>query len=115
MNKALVYHIVLPEVWARFKDRDFYEAESLRTEGFIHCSFAAQIEAVLQRYYKTAEKVLILTIDTERLKSKPVAEPSTGSEIYPHIYGAINRDAIVEIKEKQIEAADKYGQTQIYF
>ncbi|HRH40425.1 MAG TPA: DUF952 domain-containing protein [Pyrinomonadaceae bacterium] len=97
-----IYHIVLPEIWATFNEKDFYEAESLQTEGFIHCSFAEQIEGVLGRYYQGVEKVLILTIDSEKLTSKLVNEPSTNNEIYPHIYGQINRDAIVEIEEKDL-------------
>lgn len=104
----LIYHIVLPEDWENFKDKDFYEAESLQTEGFIHCSFAAQLETVLQRYYKDTEKVLILTIETEKLESKLVAETSTNNENYPHIYGRINRDAIIKIKEKQIETTNQH-------
>ena len=98
-----VYHIVLPEVWAHFKDKSFYEHESLESEGFIHCSFADQIEGVLDRYYKNAGRVLILTIDPAKLKSKLVAEASTGGEVYPHIYGEINREAIVGIEEREIE------------
>ncbi|MGC2238664.1 MAG: DUF952 domain-containing protein [Pyrinomonadaceae bacterium] len=98
----LIYHIVLPGIWENFKDKKFYEAESLTSEGFIHCSFAAQLEAVLQRYYRDTERVLILTIDAEKLESKLVEEPSTNNEIYPHIYGEINRDAIVEIEERRI-------------
>ncbi len=90
-----IYHIVLPEVWEKFKDEKFYEADSLASEGFIHCSFADQLEAVLQRYYKGAEQVLILTIDTEKLTSKLVEEPSTNNEIYPHIYGQINLDSVI--------------------
>lgn len=90
-----IYHIVLPEVWEKFKDEKFYEADSLASEGFIHCSFADQLEAVLQRYYKGAEQVLILTIDTEKLTSKLVGEPSTNNEIYPHIYGQINLESVV--------------------
>ena len=90
-----IYHIVLPEVWEKFKDEKFYEADSLASEGFIHCSFADQLEAVLQRYYKGAEQVLILTIDTEKLTSKLVKEPSTNNEIYPHIYGQINLDSVI--------------------
>lgn len=95
-----IYHIVIPEVWEKFKDENEYEAESLTTEGFIHCSFADQLDGVLQRYYSGAEKVLILTIEPEKLTSKLVNEPSTNNEIYPHIYGKINRDAIVKIEEK---------------
>ena len=98
----IIYHIVLPEVWEKFKDKDFYEADSLQTEGFIHCSFREQIEPVLQRYYKDAEKVLLLEIESEKLTSKLINEPSTGGEIYPHIYGKINRDAIVNFEEKDL-------------
>ncbi|HQU82019.1 MAG TPA: DUF952 domain-containing protein [Pyrinomonadaceae bacterium] len=96
----LIYHIVLPEVWENFKEKEEYEAESLNSEGFIHCSFAEQLDGVLQRYYKDAENVLILTLDTEKLTSKLINEPSTNNEIYPHIYGKINKSAIVEINER---------------
>lgn len=95
-----IYHIVTPEVWENFKDADFYEAESLQTEGFIHCSFAGQLDVVLQRYYSDAEKVLILEIETENLTSKLIEESSTNNEIYPHIYGKINREAIVGIEKR---------------
>ncbi|MEK7724862.1 MAG: DUF952 domain-containing protein [Acidobacteriota bacterium] len=98
----IIYHIVLPETWEIFREKDFYEAESLHTEGFIHCSFAEQIEGVLGRYYQGVEKVLILTIDSDKLTSKLVNEPSTNNEIYPHIYGQINRDAIVGIEERML-------------
>ena len=101
-----IYHIVLPEIWGNFKDQDFYYAESLQTEGFIHCSFAEQISGVLDRYYKDAQKVLILHLDTDKLTSKLVNEPSTNNEVYPHIYGQINADAIVEIEERELKKAE---------
>jgi uncharacterized protein (DUF952 family) len=98
----LIYHIVLPEVWEKVKDEKFYEAESFKSEGFIHCSFREQVETVLQRYYKGVEKILLLEIEPQKLTSKLVEEPSTGGEIYPHIYGKINRGAIVGIEEREI-------------
>ncbi|CAN5826606.1 MAG: DUF952 domain-containing protein [Acidobacteria bacterium] len=98
----IIYHIVLPEVWSKFKDKDFYEAESLQTEGFIHCSFAEQIETVLNRYYKDTERVLLLEIETEKLTSELINEPSTGGEIYPHIYGKINKKAITKTEERSL-------------
>lgn len=97
-----IYHIVMPEVWENFKNEDFYEAASLRDENFIHCSFAAQLEAVLNRYYKDAETVLILEIEPEKLTSELINEPSTGGEIYPHIYGRINKDAIVNVETRNL-------------
>ena len=98
----IIYHIVLPEIWEKFKDEQFYEAESLQTEGFIHCSFAEQIETVLNRYYKNTERVLLLEIETEKLTSELINEPSTGGEIYPHIYGKINKEAITKTEERNL-------------
>lgn len=95
-----IYHIVLPEVWEEFKDKDLYEAASLHEEGFIHCSFREQLDGVLERYYKDAGGLLILEIETDKLRSKLVAEPSTGGEVYPHIYGQINTDAIVGVEKR---------------
>src|SRR5687767_7475467 len=96
----LIYHIVLPDVWEKFKDENFYEAPSLETEGFIHCSYPYQLEAVLERYYRAHRKVFVLHINTNRLTSDLIAEPSTSREIYPHIYGPVNRAAIVDAEEK---------------
>ena len=102
----IIYHIVTPEIWEDYKNEKFYEAESLRKENFIHCSFAGQLDGVLQRYYKDADKVLILEIDTEKLTAKLINEISTGGEIYPHIYGKINREAIVGIEERNVNKPD---------
>ncbi|MBC7796340.1 MAG: DUF952 domain-containing protein [Pyrinomonadaceae bacterium] len=100
--EKIIYHFALPEVWAKFANEDFYEAESLRTEGFNHCSFANQLEGVLARHFKNVEKVVILHIDKDLLTSKLVVEPSTNQELYPHIYGQINRDSIVKIEERDL-------------
>jgi uncharacterized protein (DUF952 family) len=92
-----VYHIVLPDDWASF-DTELYRARSLETEGFIHCSFAHQLNDVIDRYYAGQDEVVVIEIDPDRLMSRLLVELSTGDEPYPHIYGPINRDAIVSVK-----------------
>ena len=97
-----IYHIVWPEAWAAI-DGDLYEHASLAAEGFIHCSFDHQIDGVIERYYSGADSVILLEIDSNKLTSELINEPSTGGEIYPHIYGPINRDAVVSESERKIE------------
>jgi uncharacterized protein (DUF952 family) len=97
----LIYHIVLPDAWAAF-DIDLYRHASLETEGFIHCSFAEQLDDVIRRYYSGEARVVVLTIDPDRLMSRMIKEPSTNNDIYPHVYGPINRDAIVNVEERKI-------------
>jgi uncharacterized protein (DUF952 family) len=104
-----IYHVVLPDVWERSKSKASYQPESLATEGFIHCSYPGQLEAVLKRYYSDAAKVLILKIDTDKLLSKLVKEPSTNNEMYPHIYGRLNHSAVVEVSERIIKGNDLEG------
>jgi uncharacterized protein (DUF952 family) len=96
-----IYHIVRPDVWPNFHG-NHYEAESLAAEGFIHCSFADQLDAVLKRYYSADDEVIVLEIDPAKLDSKLVVEPSTGGEKYPHVYGTINTEAIVGEERRKI-------------
>ena len=96
----IIYHIVTPEIWEKFKDKNEYETESLKAENFIHCSYRNQLDDVLDRYYENERKVLILHINPHLLSAKLIAERSTNGEIYPHIYGAINRSAIVGVEER---------------
>ena len=98
----IIYHIVTPETWEKFKDENEYEAESLHSEGFIHCSYRHQLEEVLGRYYPGEKKVLILHINPHRLTAPLVGEASTNREIYPHVYGKIDKAAIAEIEERNL-------------
>jgi len=100
----IVYHIALPEVWEFYKTKPSYQPESLAAEGFIHCSYEHQLEVVLDRYFSGIERVVILKIDTEKLLSKLVEEPSTGGEVYPHIYGRLNHNAVVSAEGRELAA-----------
>ena len=71
--------------------------ESLAAEGFIHCSYEDQLDGVIERYYADRNELVILTIDTEKLSARLVAEPSTGGEIYPHIYGPLPLAAVLSV------------------
>ncbi len=98
----IFYHATTPEQWAKYENDDFYAAESLDTEGFIHASFAEQVEKTLKLYFKGIEKVWLLTIDSTFLTSEFVVEASRDGELFPHIYGTINKDAIIERKEVEL-------------
>ena len=97
---AVIYHITTKEEWDIAKGKGFYIAPSLELEGFIHCSEAQQVDGVLKRYYQGKKNLLELVIDTEKLESplKYELAPSV-NENFPHIYGPINLDAIIEVQE----------------
>ncbi len=98
MNK-IIYHVTTKEEWETAVQKGFYEAASLAIESFIHCSTEQQVNGVLQRYFRGKTNLVKLTIDTSKLISKLQYDFSPSiNELFPHIYGAINLDAVTTIE-----------------
>ncbi|TAG09554.1 MAG: DUF952 domain-containing protein [Sphingobacteriia bacterium] len=91
-----IYHITTQSQWEDALKKGSYKADTLATEGFVHCSTEEQMPGVLERYYKNKTDLLQLTIQKDRLTSLLLFElsPSINQE-FPHIYGSINLDAVV--------------------
>jgi len=94
----MIYHIVQRSRWQQAVLQGHYEADSLATEGFIHASKEHQVKGVIERYYPNQSDLLLLHIDETRLTAplKYELAPSV-NEDFPHIYGRINLDAVIEI------------------
>lgn len=98
-----IYHITPALEWDNARNAGFYTAPSLASEGFIHCSTADQVAGVLHRYYQGATSLVQLTIDSEKLTSRVVYEPApSATELFPHVYGPINCDAVVSIENVKV-------------
>jgi len=93
----VIYHITTMAEWATARQQGFYKAPSLATEGFIHCSEEHQVEGVLQRYFIGKGPLVKLTIDSDKLHPRLQRDFSVSmNEHFPHIYGRINLDAVIE-------------------
>ncbi len=94
----MIYHVVNIPNWQKALELGFYEAPSLITEGFIHACKKEQVEGVVERYYQNQFDLLILHIDESKLNAVHIFEmaPSVNEE-FPHIYGSINLDAVMDI------------------
>lgn len=100
MESDFIYHITTQAQWAEAKALDHYDSETLATEGFIHCSTEPQVAGVLERYYIGQTGLVKLKILKEKIE-RPLLFELAGSinEVFPHIYGALNLDAVVEVTE----------------
>jgi uncharacterized protein (DUF952 family) len=95
-NPRYTLHFTPVEYFARFAPGEEYLPPHFADEGFIHCTDGADnLAAVGNRYYKDDPRdFLVLVIDKERVLS-PIRYEDPG-QIYPHIYGPLNADAIVD-------------------
>jgi uncharacterized protein (DUF952 family) len=93
-----LYHLALARDWETDTGADYPVSTIGRTvadEGFVHCSFAHQAQRVADRFYRGRPDVLLLEIDAEALTAPVKLERLGGPEAFPHIYGPLNRDAVL--------------------
>jgi len=96
---TVIYHLVPIDYWeAQPADRPYTPADYAR-EGFIHCTQGEeQLAVVANRYYRNDPRAwLALVLDEQAVTAEIKYEPGGDGLLYPHIYGALNREAIREI------------------
>jgi len=91
----MIYHIATSEDWNLYLAKSTYEPQAYMKEGFIHCSTLEQVPGVLQRYYSGVKNLILLHIDESRLTAELKYEEAASHELFPHVFGPINKDAII--------------------
>jgi uncharacterized protein (DUF952 family) len=106
----MVMHIVKRIEWADAVARGTYAPVSLRAQRFIHCSTIAQVIDTANRFYRGNKDLVVLCIDERRLKAQlkyeapATAHGESAGEMFPHLYGELNLDAVVRVVELPCEA-----------
>ena len=92
----MILHLTPAAAWAAAGNTGVYTADSLPSEGFIHCSEPGQALWVANTRFRGRTDLLLLHIDPARLTA-PVRYENLegGAEQFPHIYGPLNVDAVV--------------------
>lgn len=99
-----IYHCSLVSDWAAAVAAGEYtvstRGRTLVQEGFIHASYASQVDGVLERFYAdVTEPMVLLVIDPDRLTVPLVPEsPPGAAEKFPHLYGPLDPAAVVEVR-----------------
>jgi len=107
----VIYHLVPIDYWeAQPADRPYVPADYAR-EGFIHCTKGAeQVAIVANRYYRDDPREwLVLVLDEQAITAEIKYELGRDGLFYPHIYGALNRDAIREVWHMPRDLAGTFG------
>lgn len=95
-----IYHITARADWVSAQTSGRYAADSLASEGFIHCSTAAQVIATANRIFRGRRDLVLLGIDSARVKPEIRYENlEGGTQLFPHIYGALTVEAVVAVHD----------------
>ena len=97
---TLILHITTEKDWQTAVTNGEYRADSLASEGFIHCSTIAQVLMPANQMFAGQTDLILLTIDPAKLTAKLVYEDCYESgHQFPHIYGPLNLDAVTGFVE----------------
>ena len=102
----ILLHIVSRADWDAACAAGVYRPASLESEGFIHCSTAAQVVGSADRYFRGRGDLVLLCIDESRVAGALRYEPPavidgapdrrTG-ELFPHLHGPLALDAVIRV------------------
>ena len=102
-----IYHVARAADWAHAQTQPTYAPPTLPNDGFIHASHADQLERLKRSGLFTADtEWVVLTLDPLRVQAEIRYEPaddppgvtSPSGELFPHIYGPLNVEAVVEVR-----------------
>ncbi|WP_299005128.1 DUF952 domain-containing protein [uncultured Shewanella sp.] len=124
-----LYHLLQQADLNRLKESEEYEPDSLVLDGFIHLAYKEQLPFILQQFFVPAllksgllsegeglqnVGLYLVEIAFAKLTAKVVDELAVGLnkldslELYPHLYGGLNREAILTISALHINAQGDY-------
>jgi uncharacterized protein (DUF952 family) len=109
-----LYHIATAPDWDQARQEGEYRTStrgrSLREEGFIHASTAAQVLPVANAVYLDEQQDLVLLVlDTSRIGAEIRHEPVPGwADPFPHIYGPLDVAAVVRAVPLERDAAGSF-------
>jgi uncharacterized protein (DUF952 family) len=97
LNDPFIYLLSSQAEYQQAKLTGVLKRDSLQSEGFIHAAPQSQLNRLANKYHKNTEQPLILRVDKKLIVAEVKWEPATGG-LYPHIYGTMNMDAVVDVK-----------------
>lgn len=95
----LTYHGTPKEYYQSLDPNQPYLPREFAQDGFIHCTDGREAVSIILtiNYRNEPGEWVILYIDQDKVTVPIKYEDPAG--IYPHIYGPLNRDAIVAVAE----------------
>jgi uncharacterized protein (DUF952 family) len=93
-----LFHITTRAAWTEAIELGSYRPGSLASEGFIHLSGEAQWLKTANRFFRGQQGLVLLCIRQDQLSARLAFEPADG-DLFPHLYGALNIDAVFEVHD----------------
>jgi len=108
-----LYHIARNADWVNAQEMGEYVVGSLNRsfneDGFIHLSYASQVNVIADMIYSETPDLLLLIIDPDKLTAKVLVEKADyPPELFPHLYGPLNIEAVIDVRPYELMVSGKF-------
>ena len=104
---ATILHITTRTAWEEAQFAGNYTGDTLHSDGFIHLCQPVQLLTVAERFFKGQEGLVVMVVDSERVRSPLRYEQSDGED-FPHLYGPLNMDAVLQVVDFPLNDSGKF-------
>jgi uncharacterized protein (DUF952 family)/chaperonin cofactor prefoldin len=97
-SNFIIYHLTPADYFNSLPTDQPYRPREFDRDGFIHCTKDEErMLLVANTVYRRVPGDFVLLVIDERKVTSPVKYENVGGILFPHIYGPLNRDAIVRV------------------
>ena len=93
-----IYKILPRAAWTAARGAGRFEGSAVDlADGFIHFSTSAQAQETARRHFAGQAELVVLAVEAEDLGAVLRWEPSRGGELFPHLYGPLAGEAVIDV------------------
>lgn len=95
MGEPSIFHMCRAEEWRAAEADGAYRGSSQdKADGFIHFSTAGQLPESAAKHRAGQRDLVLVAVDPAALGAALRWERARGGELFPHLYGALPREAV---------------------
>jgi len=103
---TIIYKICTASEWRAAEGAGVYRGSAVDCrDGFIHFSSAGQAAETAQQHFAGQRDLVLVAVDAELLGARLKWEPSRGGALFPHLYGALDLNAVRRVEPLPLDAS----------
>jgi uncharacterized protein (DUF952 family) len=111
---AALYKICSQHSWSQAQQTGHLPSSRDDTrDGYVHLSAAHQVRGTLERHFAGQPDLVLLVIAAARLPAGALRwEPSRNGELFPHLYGELRTELVLEALALPLAGGERHGLPQ---
>ena len=99
-TERFIYKICTVSEWQSLQSSGSFAGNALdRETGYLHLSLTRQLPRIVKKYFASREGIVFFKISLEKVKAHLKWEPNSQGDLFPHLYGILQREHVEEVFE----------------